>query len=83
MLKANPILDWSRECVAGLVKNADTPVNPLHDRGFPSIDGAPCTRAVAPGEHECAGRWWWEQDGQQACGLHLSADGRLVRGRSG
>jgi len=83
MLKANPILDWSRERVADLVNDADIPVNPLHDKGFLSIGCAPCTRAVAPGEHERAGRWWWEQDGQQECGLHLSADGRLVRGRSG
>jgi phosphoadenosine phosphosulfate reductase len=46
------------------------PCNPLHDRGFLSIGCAPCTRAVAPGEPERAGRWWWERDAQKECGLH-------------
>ena len=47
------------------------PYNPLHDRGFPSIGCAPCTRAVRVGEPERAGRWWWEDDGKKECGLHL------------
>ena len=54
------------------------PYNPLHDRGFPSIGCAPCTRAVRVGEPERAGRWWWEQDAKKECGLHLR-DGRLQR----
>ena len=47
--------------------------------GFLSIGCQPCTRAVQPGEHERAGRWWWESDQARECGLHLGADGRLVR----
>ena len=47
------------------------PYNPLHDRGFPSIGCAPCTRAVKIGEPERAGRWWWENDAKKECGLHL------------
>jgi 3'-phosphoadenosine 5'-phosphosulfate sulfotransferase (PAPS reductase)/FAD synthetase len=42
----------------------------LHDRGFLSIGCAPCTRAVAPGEPERAGRWWWEDEQKKECGLH-------------
>lgn len=79
LLKVNPLLDWSRDQVAALVHDADVPYNTLHDRGFLSIGCAPCTRAVASGEPERAGRWWWEQDQTRECGLHLSADGRLVR----
>jgi phosphoadenosine phosphosulfate reductase len=45
------------------------PYNALHDRGFPSIGCAPCTRAVNLGEDERAGRWWWET-GDKECGLH-------------
>ena len=46
-------------------------VERLHDRGYPSIGCEPCTRAVRPGEHPRAGRWWWEQDGaKKECGLH-------------
>lgn len=81
LLKANPLLDWSREQVAVLVRDARVPYNVLHDKGFLSIGCAPCTRAVAPGEPERAGRWWWEQDQTRECGLHLTADGRLVPAR--
>jgi phosphoadenosine phosphosulfate reductase len=47
------------------------PYNALHDRGFPSIGCAPCTRAVRLGEPERAGRWWWEDEVKKECGLHL------------
>jgi phosphoadenosine phosphosulfate reductase len=80
LLKVNPLLDWSRDRVAALVRDNNVPYNALHDEGFLSIGCAPCTRAVAPGEPERAGRWWWEQDQTRECGLHLTPDGRLVRG---
>ena len=54
------------------------PYNPLHDRFYPSIGCAPCTRAVAVGEDQRAGRWWWELDGAKECGLH--PEGRHVEG---
>lgn len=79
LLKVNPLLDWSRKQVATLVRDAGVPYNALHDQGFLSIGCAPCTRAVAPGEPERAGRWWWEQDQTRECGLHVTPDGRLVR----
>lgn len=79
LLKVNPLLDRSREQIAALVRDANVPRNALHDQGFLSIGCAPCTRAVAEGELERAGRWWWEQDQTRECGLHLTADGRLVR----
>jgi phosphoadenosine phosphosulfate reductase len=79
LLKVNPLLDWSRDQVAKLIRNRNVPSNVLHDQGFLSIGCAPCTRAVAPGEPERAGRWWWEQDQTRECGLHLTPDGRLVR----
>lgn len=79
LLKANPLLDWRREAVAAYVAANNVPYNPLHDRGFVSIGCQPCTRAIAPGEPERAGRWWWEDEGKKECGLHLADDGRLVR----
>lgn len=83
LVKVNPLFDWSREEVAAFVEREGVPVNPLHARGFPSIGCAPCTRAVAPGEPERAGRWWWESEERDGagseCGLHLTPDGRLVR----
>ena len=44
--------------------------NPLHDRGYPSIGCAPCTRPIEPGQDHRAGRWWWEQPESRECGLH-------------
>jgi phosphoadenosine phosphosulfate reductase len=79
LLKINPILDWTRDEVIEVVRDAAVPCNALHRQGFLSIGCAPCTRAVAPGEPERAGRWWWEQDKIRECGLHLAPDGRLER----
>ena len=48
--------------------------SPLHDRGYPSIGCAPCTRATEPGQDHRAGRWWWEQPESRECGLHPRPD---------
>jgi phosphoadenosine phosphosulfate reductase len=79
LIKANPLLDWTREQVVTFVAAHDVPVNRLHAQGFLSIGCAPCTRAVRPGEPERAGRWWWEDETRKECGLHVAPDGRLVR----
>lgn len=79
LLKASPLYDWAvADMDAYLEANPDIPLNTLHKQNFPSIGCAPCTRAIKAGEDDRAGRWWWE-DGQQECGLHVGADGRLVR----
>jgi phosphoadenosine phosphosulfate reductase len=70
VIKVNPLLDWTRARVVDFVRDHRIPYNPLHDRGFPSIGCAPCTRAIAPDEPERAGRWWWEQEDKKECGLH-------------
>jgi phosphoadenosine phosphosulfate reductase len=79
LIKANPLFDWSREQTLEFVRAHRIPYNTLHDRGFLSIGCAPCTRALAPGEPERAGRWWWEQEEKKECGLHIAADGRIGR----
>jgi len=53
------------------IKANNIPYNKLHDKGFPSIGCEPCTRAVKPGEDLRAGRWWWENDSERECGLHM------------
>jgi phosphoadenosine phosphosulfate reductase len=69
--KFSPLADWSHEDVWTYLRANKVPYNALHDRGYPSIGCEPCTRAVRPGEHPRAGRWWWEQDGaKKECGLH-------------
>lgn len=80
LVKLAPLFDWSREQVAAECERLAVPINPLHAQGYLSIGCQPCTRALAPGEPERAGRWWWERDEAKECGLHVGADGRLVRG---
>jgi sulfate adenylyltransferase large subunit/phosphoadenylyl-sulfate reductase (thioredoxin) len=71
LIKLNPIFDWTRQQLLDFVAANHIPVNPLHAKGFASIGCAPCTRAIAPGEDERAGRWWWEGEEKKECGLHL------------
>jgi phosphoadenosine phosphosulfate reductase len=71
-VKLNPLADWSEADVWHYIGNHRVPYNPLHDRFFPSIGCAPCTRAVSMGEDPRAGRWWWEQEGAKECGLHVA-----------
>jgi phosphoadenosine phosphosulfate reductase len=68
--KFNPLAQWSDDDVWSYIRAHDVPYNPLHDRGYPSIGCAPCTRAVLPGEDIRAGRWWWEHAATRECGLH-------------
>ena len=70
LLKLNPLFDWTRDAALSHAPAHDVPINPLHAQGFLSIGCAPCTRAIAPGEPERAGRWWWEQEDKKECGLH-------------
>jgi phosphoadenosine phosphosulfate reductase len=82
LVKINPLADWPLERVETYVAANDVPINPLHARGFPSIGCQPCTRAILPGEHIRAGRWWWEQEDGKECGLHkrpsVRAEGAVV-----
>ena len=78
ILKINPLINWSEQDVWDYIKANDVPYNALHDKGFPSIGCAPCTRAISPGEDLRAGRWWWESPEHKECGLHIK-DGKVVR----
>lgn len=77
--KASPLSDWTLQDVRDYVATHDVPVSTLHAQGYPSIGCAPCTRAIAPGEPERAGRWWWESPESRECGLHVAPDGRIGR----
>jgi phosphoadenosine phosphosulfate reductase len=68
--KVNPLAAWSSGEVWAYVRERGLPYNILHDRGFPSIGCAPCTRAIKPYEDLRAGRWWWESAEHKECGLH-------------
>lgn len=78
LTKFNPLHDWSEAEVWAYLHAHQVPYNALHDRFYPSIGCAPCTRAITPGEDIRAGRWWWEHEGAKECGLHVK-DGTVVR----
>jgi len=69
--KFNPLLEWTNAEVWEYIRANQVPYNKLHDRFYPSIGCAPCTRAITPGEDIRAGRWWWEDPQNKECGLHI------------
>ena len=71
--KYNPLADWTEKEVWAYIKLNKVPYNVLHDKFYPSIGCAPCTRAITPGEDIRSGRWWWENADTKECGLHLKA----------
>jgi phosphoadenosine phosphosulfate reductase len=70
LAKISPLLEWTESEVWAYIRARALPYNPLHDRGYPSIGCAPCTRAIEPGQDHRAGRWWWEHPESRECGLH-------------
>jgi phosphoadenosine phosphosulfate reductase len=68
LVKVNPIATWSDLDVAGYIRDQDVPVNPLLERGYPSIGCWPCTRPVEPGADPRSGRW--SGLAKLECGLH-------------
>ena len=58
------------------MRDHDVPYNALHDRGYPSIGCAPCTRADRSRARTSApGRWWWEA--RRAQGMRPASRARL------
>ncbi len=69
IVKINPLAAWSDGDLASYIIEHELPVNPLTERGYPSIGCWPCTRPVAPGEDKRAGRW--SGQAKTECGLHV------------
>jgi phosphoadenosine phosphosulfate reductase len=78
LVKLNPLAAWTSAQTWQYIRDHEVPFNTLHERGFISIGCEPCTRATLPGEHERAGRWWWEESTKRECGLHI---GHVARPR--
>ena len=86
IVKLNPLAEWTEEEVWDYVRERGVPYHPLYDRendvpvhalyakGYTSIGCAPCTRAIADGEDDRAGRWWWETNAPKECGMHCSIE---------
>ncbi len=70
VVKVSPLANWTKARVWDEIVREKVPYNPLHDKGYVSIGCWPCTRAIAAGEDERAGRW--SGSAKTECGLHLS-----------
>jgi len=79
-IRVCPLADWSGDQLDAYIQANHVPVHPLYQRGYASIGCAPCTRAIAPGEDQRAGRWWWEEESIKECGIHYAPDGTVKHG---
>lgn len=70
LVKISPLAKWTKSDVWKRITSEDIPYNPLHDQGYPSIGCWPCTRSIALGEDERAGRW--SGTSKTECGLHTA-----------
>ncbi|MEM6561417.1 MAG: phosphoadenylyl-sulfate reductase [Planctomycetota bacterium] len=71
VLKVAPLATWDRRDAWNFVNQHDTPVNQLHERGYPSIGCTHCTRPVEgakPTDDDRSGRWAGKD--KTECGLH-------------
>lgn len=68
--KFNPLYDWEDDDVWTYVQTHDIPLNPLYNKGYPSIGCEPCTVPVKAGDDIRSGRWAWESRDSKECGLH-------------
>lgn len=74
LVKVNPLACWTRADTWRYVVANGVPYSPLLDQGYKSIGCWPCTRPVADGEDERAGRWAGTANAGGECGIHtLSA----------
>lgn len=68
-LKVHPLVSMTLAGQREYLEKHGIPEHPLVARRYLSIGCAPCTRAVAEGEDERAGRWAGK--GKTECGIHL------------
>lgn len=68
IIKLNPMAAWTRDQVQSYIQEHRLPVNALTAQGYRSIGCQPCTRPVAEGESERAGRWTGFDKSE--CGIH-------------
>jgi phosphoadenosine phosphosulfate reductase len=68
LVKVNPLALWTDDDVAGYIADHDVPVNPLLQRGYPSIGCMPCTQPASDPTDARSGRWAGRT--RTECGLH-------------
>lgn len=76
-LKVEPLAHFSALDLAGYMAASDLPRHPLTARGYRSIGCVPCTTRSGTEGDPRAGRW--EGRDKTECGIHWTANGRLIR----
>lgn len=76
-IKGEPLAGFDAQAVADYLETHDLPAHPLVEQGYFSIGCADCTRRGGSADDPRAGRWAGQD--KTECGIHLSADGQLVR----
>jgi phosphoadenosine phosphosulfate reductase len=69
MIKINPIAAYTDDHIDACIDEYGILENPLRQVGYRSIGCEPCTRPVADGEHDRAGRWAGRA--KVECGMHI------------
>lgn len=69
-VKIHPLATMTARDVDAYMRQHDLPEHPLRARRYLSIGCAPCTRPVADGEDERAGRWAGTD--KTECGIHAA-----------
>nr|WP_295972190.1 phosphoadenylyl-sulfate reductase [uncultured Bacillus sp.] len=67
-IKICPLIHWTWNDVMNYLHIHQIPYNPLHDKGYPSIGCATCTRPVLGDDDSRSGRWTGFS--KTECGLH-------------
>lgn len=77
-LKLNPLYDWDASHLREYMQSHQLTYHPLVEQGYPSIGCIPCTaRVTEPNADPRSGRWAGTDKSE--CGIHIGADGKLVR----
>ena len=76
--KFYPILELEDDKIWQIIRKNNIPYNKLYDKGFTSIGCNPCSRIPSDLNDPRSGRWWWEENSQKECGLHI-VNGKLIR----
>lgn len=69
-VKICPLIHWTWEDINQYIALNQLPYNPLHDKGYPSIGCAPCTKPVNHSTNLREGRWAGLN--KTECGLHFN-----------
>lgn len=76
-LKIDPLAHFSRQEIADYIWFNELPEHPLAAAGYTSIGCTPCTAKNTNPDDPRAGRWAGQSKSE--CGIHWSANGRLIR----